>query len=538
VFRPSLGRILAALLVGAVASLVYVTTSLGGGGAEKQYLVVFKPGMTPPGLAAVGRLGGKVVDLNKLGIATVLTSNRTFASQLSRSASVEGVAPNAYFKAPKLKVTPVRVAAAASAFPSVAQQATGCAQQYQPPGGTGVGPDPLSVCQWDMRIINASPTGSYAVNQGQGATVGIMDTGVDLTHPDIAPNLSVALSCSFIRPTTPTSLPQEWETTNNCSTKSAVQDYAGHGTHVAGEVAAPINGIGVAGVAPKATLVALKAGTAQGFLFTQEVVDALTYAGDKHLDVVNMSFFADPFLFNCKNQAEQKAIVAAISRATQYAHQKGVVLIAAAGNESIDLDHPLVDEISPDYPPGVSVTRPVGNNCVVLPTELPWVAAVSAIGPKRKLSWYSSYSNSKVDVTAPGGSSGQAPNPFGRVLNAWSSTAPFTARGNRTRTVEDCTGTVCVYYAWIQGTSMASPHAAGVAALIRARNPGMPPSAVVAKLQSTAMAMACGGEEAADIFFTLQGNSEANCTGNKNPAAHGQTNFYGNGLVDALAAGS
>ena len=531
-------RVLAVMVIAAAASLVFVATGSGRAGASQQYLVVFKPGMTSTGLTAVARLGGKVVDKNKLGIATVRSSNAAFASKLRHAASIDGVAPQAYFKAPKLKVAPVRVPAIATQFPDVATQATGCANQYQPPGGTGVGPDPLSVCQWDMRVINASPTGSYAVNQGLGAKVGIIDTGVDLTHPDIAPNLNVALSCSFIRPTTPTSLPQEWETTPNCATKSAVQDYAGHGTHVAGEVGAPINGIGVAGVAPKATLVGLKAGTAEGFFFTQEVVDALTYAGDKHLDVVNMSFFADPFLFNCRNDAEQRAIVAAISRATLYAYQRGVVLIAAAGNESTDLDHPVTDEISPDYPPGASVTREVGNNCVVTPQELPGVADASAIGPKRKLSFYSNYSNSKVDFAAPGGSSGQAPNPLGRVLNAWSSTAPFTAGGNPTRTVEDCTGTVCVYYAWVQGTSMASPHAAGVAALIRSAHPKMPPSAVVSTMQKTAMAMACGGEEAADALFVLGGNSEANCTGNTNPDAHGQTNFYGNGLVDALAAAS
>jgi subtilisin family serine protease len=522
--------LLAVTLVGSALVLAPPATAA-------RYIVVFKPGHSGHGVAAVQAAGGTVVRINKVGVGTVRSPSRDFASRLRQSGAVVGVSSNAYFKAPKLRVTPARFQSVTQ-FPNVGTQATGCANQYQPPGGTGVGPDPLSVCQWDMRIINASPTGSYPANQGAGVTVGINDTGVDLTHPDIAPNLNVALSCSFIRPTTPTSLPQEWETTPNCATKSAVQDYAGHGTHVAGTVAAPINGVGVAGVAPRATIVALKSGTAEGFFFTQEVVDALVYAGDKRIDVVNMSYFADPFLFNCKNDAEQKAIVDAISRAAQYAHKQGVVLIAAAGNESADLDHPISDEISPDYPPGASVTRSVGNQCVVLPQELPWVVTVSAIGPKRKLSFYSTYSNSKVDVTAPGGSSGQAPNPFGRVLNAWSSTAPFTAGGNPTRTVEDCTGTVCTYYAWIQGTSMASPHVTGVAALIRAAHPKMPPAAVGAVLQNTAMAMACGGEEAADAFFTLQGNAESNCTGNTNPGASGQTNFYGNGLVDAFTAGT
>jgi subtilisin family serine protease len=522
----------------AVAALAL---GIAGTANAGRYLVVFKPGHSGQGVKAVEKAGGKVVRINKIGVGTVVSTRAGFEARLRASGAVAAVARNVAWHQKRLNVVPADLAARRMAFPDVPTQATGCANQYQPPGGTGVGPDPLSVCQWDMRIINASPAGSYAFNRGEGAKVGIMDTGVDLTHPDVAPNLNVALSCSFIRPTTPTSLPAEWETTPNCATKSAVQDYSGHGTHVSGEVAAPINGIGVAGVAPEATLVGLKAGTAAGFFFTQEVVDALVYAGDTHLDVVNMSFFADPFLFNCKNDAEQKAIVEAISRATQYAHQQGVVLIAAAGNNvgngSIDLDHPTEDVISPDYPPGTEVTRAVGNNCVVLPTELPWVAAVSAIGPKRKLSFYSFYSNSKVNFTAPGGSSGQAPNPFGRVLNAWSSTAPFTAGGNPTRTVEDCVGTVCVYYAWIQGTSMASPHAAGVAALIRSKYPNMPASGVIARLQNTAMPMACGGEAAADVLFVTS-NSESNCTGNKNPNAQGQTNFYGNGLVDALAAGT
>ena len=63
-----------------------------------------------------------------------------------------------------------------------------------------------------------------------------------------------------------------------------MQDLAGHGTHTAGTIAAPINGLGVAGVAPEAKVVVLKAGTAQGYFFTQSVVDALRYAGDQRLD--------------------------------------------------------------------------------------------------------------------------------------------------------------------------------------------------------------------------------------------------------------
>ena len=216
-------------------------------------------------------------------------------------------------------------------------------------------------------------------------------------------------------------------------------------------------------------------------------MNSLVYAGDKRLDAVNMSFFADPWLFNCRNNAEQRAIVQAISRATTYAQQRGVVLVAAAGNEGINLSHPTTDEISPDYPPGAAVSRPVGNNCVVLPTELPGVVVCRATGAENLLAWYSTYGNN-VDVTAPGGSRYQTPtfdSARGRVLAPYSSTASDLAlEEGLGRLVKDpSTG---AYYAWLNGTSMAAPHATGVVALIRAAHPGMPVGAVIATLRSTA----------------------------------------------------
>src|SRR3954454_24028498 len=302
-------------------------------------------------------------------------------------------------------------------------EAAACAALFSVPAG--IGPDPLGACQWDMRAIGATSAGSYAVNRGHGVRVGDIDTGIDLTHGDIMPNVDVAASCVFLYSNTPTSLPAEQVTRGDCSNKAALQDYAGHGTHTAGTIAAPINGIGTAGVAPEATVVVLKAGTAEGYFFTQSVVDALMYAGDQRLDVVNMSFFADPWLFNCRNDKEQKAIIQSISAAAKYAQQRGVVLVAAAGNEGIDLNHPVTDEISPDFPPGAAVTRPVKNNCVVLPTELPGVVVVSSTGAANLLAWYSSYGN-LADVAAPGGSRFQTPTldpTRGRVLSTYSSTA-------------------------------------------------------------------------------------------------------------------
>lgn len=408
-----------------------------------------------------------------------------------------------------------------------AAEAAACADLFGV--SASIGPDPLAPCQWDMRAIGATSTGSYALGKGAGARVGDIDTGIDLTHSDIMPNVDLAASCVFLYADTPTAEPAEQVTRGDCSNKAALQDFAGHGTHTAGTIASPINDEGISGVAPEATVVVLKAGTAAGYFFTQSVVDALRYAGDLRLDVVNMSFFADPWLFNCRNDKEQKAIIQQISAAARYAQQRGVVLVAAAGNEGIDLNHPTFDEISPDYPADAAVTRPVNNSCVVLPQEIPGVVVVTATGAEDLLSWYSTYGN-LTDVAAPGGSRYQTPtfdSARGRVLAPYSSTAGDLAQQAALgRLVIDEAGN---YYAWLNGTSMAAPHVAGVAALIRSAHPDMSRGAVVAALRSTATSLAC--PSALDPGVEFFGAPVQLCAGGT-----GSNNFYGAGLVNAVAA--
>jgi subtilisin family serine protease len=231
--------------------------------------------------------------------------------------------------------------------------------------GVGPGVEPLSACQWGMRAIQAGPA-SYANATGAGVSVGVIDGGVDITHADVAPNLDLDRSCSFIFSDTPTADPAE-VANGDCSNKSAVQDLQGHGTHVASIIAGADNGIGVVGVAPEATIVALKACTVEGFCFADSVAAALRYAGDQRLDVVNLSLFADPWLYFCNSEAEQRAMLQDLEDAARYAQQQGVVIVAAAGNESDDLGHPTIDDISPDWPPDTAEVRDVRNNCRVVP---------------------------------------------------------------------------------------------------------------------------------------------------------------------------
>lgn len=391
-----------------------------------------------------------------------------------------------------------------------------CSTSY--PGTTGS--DQLSPCQWDMKVINAGA--AHATATGAGVTVGVIDGGVDFTHPDLAGGIDVAKSCSFIFSTTPTADPQEIAN-GNCANKAAVQDLQGHGTHVSTTIGARVNGLGIVGVAPQATIVGLKACTIVGFCFADSVAAALRYAGDQRLDVVNLSLFADPYLYFCANEAGQRAVLHDLQAAARYAQQRGVVIVAAAGNEAHDLGHPTIDEISPDWPPDSAIVREVHNNCRVTPAELPGVVAVSASG----VNTLASYSNvgSPVDVTAPGGDAPQTPPTVfgrGRILAGWSSTDAtglWEALVGVNRAVVSGGGR----YVWISGTSMASPHAAGVAALIRQVHPNMPQGAVAARVRSSATPLSCPAG--------WPDTDPRRCAGGP-----GQTSFFGAGMVNAGSA--
>ncbi len=257
---------------------------------------------------------------------------------------------------------------------------------------------------------------AQAIESGDNRVkVGIIDTGVDASHPDIAPNFDHKLSRNFT-----TDMP---DVDGPCEVESCVDpadvDNGGHGTHVAGTVAAAKNGIGVSGVAPDVSIVNARAGQDSGYFFVGPTVNALTYSADAGLDVVNMSFYVDPWAYNCvggapedtpEEAAEQDMIIESMSRALRYAHSKDVTMVGALGNSAEDLANVTFDDSSPDYPEGAAHPRTIDNaSCYDLPVEGPEVIGVSAVGPSERKSYYSNYTtdlqSGEIEVSAPGGDS-------------------------------------------------------------------------------------------------------------------------------------
>jgi subtilisin family serine protease len=413
-----------------------------------------------------------------------------------------------------------------------AEAAAACAAVLQPiTGGAAASSEPLAACQWDMITINATTDGAHTLATGAGVTVGVIDSGVDIDHPDIAPNLDLARSCSFIFDHDPAAAPIEMAN-GDCTNKAALVDLGSHGTHVASTIAAPVNGIGIAGVAPDATIVAIKACGVLGYCFADSVAAAIRYAGDLRLDVINLSLFADPYLYYCGNDAAQRAQYQELKNAAKYAQQRGVAIVAAAGNEASDLQHPTVDTISPDWPDGAAVERIVHNNCRQAPTELPGVLAVSSVGPLG-IAGYSNVGKSAVDVAAPGGDLydwyQDALVPQHSIMAAASgeddpvdgiySLYDFYDQFYPGLTVIDHGAR----YMAIDGTSMAAPHAAGVAALVVEQHPNWSPSAVLAAVRASTQATPCPGPNEPNMGIPCQGKN-------------GRTSYFGTGIVDALAA--
>ncbi|MEV0151110.1 MULTISPECIES: S8 family serine peptidase [unclassified Nonomuraea] len=539
------------------------------------YLVFYAGGRQDDARAAVSRAGGDAVGGDaRLGYLLAEGGGDAFVDALGDDPAVVGVSTDraigyasstgaswrGFPSGRTTAATPASAAAAnAASSANTASSPAGDSRGAFPDGpsiatGEAAG-EPLASRQWDMRMIGADKAHA-ATNGSRKVLVGIIDTGVDGTHPDIAPNFDRALSRNFV-----TDRPKDGngDTLDGPCEVSGCKDPVdrdddGHGTHVASTIGSPVNGIGIAGVAPGVRLVSIRAGQDSGYFFLKASLDALTYAGDIGVDVVNMSYYVDPWLFNCahnkadskKEQLEQRAVITGMQRALDYARKKGVTLVSALGNGATDLGRPKVDRNSPGYPRGDEKVRKVDNSCLNVPAESKGVISISAVGPSGRKSIYSDYGIEQADLSAPGGDTldGKGTSATRGILAAAPESALRAAgkldgsgKPKSAEIIRSCAKGTCSYYQYLEGTSMAAPHATGVAALLVSRfgKPGkggveLDPATTELLLHRTARQKACPSPRA--YVYKVYGETETQtCEGGA-----AKNGFYGHGIVDALKA--
>ncbi|MFE1322003.1 S8 family serine peptidase [Kitasatospora phosalacinea] len=346
---------------------------------------------------------------------------------------------------------------------------------------TATVPDPGEQTDWNLAMIGAldRPAGRNAAllrppvadratapsadradglptaQQLSEVTVAVLDSGVDDTHPDLraAVDPAASASCADGRPDPRSGAWRPDDAINE----------SGHGTHVAGIVGAARDGHGVTGVAPGVRIAAVRLLGPLGQYYAENIVCGMLWAADHGARAINDSYFADPWKYNCPEDADQAALAAAVGRAVAYAQRKGAVVVASAGNDGQDLNSGRTDRRSPnDRTSGPPDERQLGTECIRLPGELPGVVTVTAVERNGLPAAYSNYGRGKVSIAAPGG------DPDGGTQGAVVSDWP----GGR--------------YAALAGTSMSAAHVTGAVAVVAARHPDWGPEQITAALARAA----------------------------------------------------
>jgi subtilisin family serine protease len=479
-------RIASALALVAALTVTPVSSVASASGPNTTYLVLGREGHSGAGVAArVAAAGGTIVAAyDQIGVLVVQSTNTAFTTD------VEG--------------GDVVGAAATTGLGTVLDDDTVLETVDSPVGQATGNPagEPLFNLQWDMPQIDLVE--AHAVTTGRPeVVVGVLDSGISSTHPDLATQIDKGKSVSCLG-----GVPDTSEVAWNPTAST-------HGTHVAGTIAAAINGVGVAGVAPGVKVASVKVVNDAGFIYPEAAVCGFIWAAEHGMQITNNSYFIDPWEFNCRNDVRQRWVWQAVQRALRYGQSRNVLHVASAGNSNVDLQHKFIDDGSPNDGSAPPEVRLVNGACLDLPTEAPGVVTVAATGRVRLKSYYSSYGNGVVDVTAPGGDTRQ-PNPnVSTTANAILSTVINTA-------------TRVNGWGYLQGTSMSSPHVAGVAALALSAHPGLTPGALASLLERTSESLPCPE----GVYDPRPGlpQFQATCTGGE------RNGFYGAGEVNAFNA--
>ena len=315
-------------------------------------------------------------------------------------------------------------------------------------------PDEGDANAWGLSAIGAVDAQQVDVPRAT-VTVAVMDTGIDPDHQDLKDRIDASRSVGCQVNGIPNQDPSAWK------------DDHYHGTHVAGTIAASHNGYGVDGVAPDATLIAIKTSNKAGSFYPEYVACAFDWAAEHNVDVSNSSYYMDPYAFWMPNEASQAAGLEAASRAVRYSKEHGVVNFAAEGNSDDDHDNPTIDKDSPNDVEGAAVERNVAggidvpamlNDSVLSVSALKLPTGADPATAKLERAGFSNYGKNSVDVAAPG-------QRIWSTMPTWEKDPPF---------------------GYLSGTSMASPHAAGVAALVKEIHPDYTADEVIALVKKQA----------------------------------------------------
>jgi len=315
-------------------------------------------------------------------------------------------------------------------------------------------PDEGDANAWGLSAIGAVEAQTVDVPRAT-VTVAVMDTGIDPDHKDLKDRIDASRSVGCQVNGIPNQDPSAWK------------DDHYHGTHVAGTIAASHNGYGVDGVAPDATLIAIKTSNKAGSFYPEYVACAFDWAAEHNVDVSNSSYYMDPYAFWMPNEASQAAGLEAASRAVRYSKEHGVVNFAAEGNSNDDHDNPTTDNESPNDVEGAAVERNVAggidvpamlNDSVLSVSALKLPTGADPATAKLERAGFSNYGKNSVDVAAPG-------QRIWSTMPTWEKDPPF---------------------GYLSGTSMASPHAAGVAALVKEIHPDYTADEVIALVKKQA----------------------------------------------------
>lgn len=475
----------------AAATLAFHSASASAEG--QRYIVMANSNAAGPAIAnAIEAGGGTVVrEISQLGMLVVESGDRRFIENTSRIRGVAAVAEDALIEFDSPRV--------------------GDSLQIH---GTEPGNGFLDGLTWGVETVGA-PAAWAAGNKGAGVRVAVLDAGIDHDHPDLAAHINAAASASYVPCLDGFEIPEVPEG-GNCD--GDYEDWRivtpgfNHGTHVAGTIAAT-GDLGVTGVAPEAEIMVVKVCTEFfNACFTSSIIEGLVHAADNGADLANMSLgglrrMRNDFVKVCKTPEEDGGwgwparacgqvarffatgqddyvanTITIYRRAFEYASQAGVTVILSSGNSAINSD--------------------TSKDIWLAFADFPHTIAVNALGP---LGWcldpttstdepasYTNYGQSTTDFAAPGGD-------FDGLFMG----SPYTdfcavdGIGVPAWVHDMVLSTINNGWGWAAGTSMAAPHATGVAALLISANGGpMSPAQVEQALKANADDLGKPGHDA------------------------------------------